>query len=151
VLSILHIVIRDFERKDAEPLYRIVHEQDIVRFMRDWSEQSSSPDLLFIVGGIYAGKSDPRMVEYVQKLDSSMVKRAVLITSCASKQKRQDMVRDALVRSGIQVASDEFVCRGSFLFMGMGHPNSKDIDGVISFVRKVASASEGSGKRRKSR
>jgi len=111
----------------------------------------SGVDLLFIVGGIYAGKSDPRMVEYVEKLDSSMVKRAVLITSCASKQKRQDMVRDALVRSGIQVASDEFVCRGSFLFMGMGHPNSKDIDGVISFVRKVASASEGSGKRRKSR
>jgi len=94
-------------------------------------------DLLFIVGGIYAGKSDPRMVEYVEKLDSSMVKRVVLITSCASRKNGQDTVRDALVRNGIQVAPEEFICRGSFLFVGAGHPNAKDIDDAISFVRKV--------------
>ena len=80
---------------------------------------------------------DPRMVEYVEKLDSSMVKRAVLITSCASKKHRQDLVRDALVRNGIQVAPGEFICRGSFLFLGAGHPNRKDINDAISFVRKV--------------
>jgi RimJ/RimL family protein N-acetyltransferase len=42
-----HVVIRDFERKDAESLYRVVHEQDIVRFMRDWSEHSPSPESLY--------------------------------------------------------------------------------------------------------
>ena len=41
-----HVVIRDFERKDAEALYRIVHEQDIVRFMRDWLQtQKDSTDV----------------------------------------------------------------------------------------------------------
>lgn len=42
-----HVVIRDFERKDVQSLYRIVHEKDIVRFMRDWSEHSPSPESLY--------------------------------------------------------------------------------------------------------
>ena len=42
-----HVVIRDFERKDAESLHRIVHERDIVRFMGDWSEHSPSPESLY--------------------------------------------------------------------------------------------------------
>ena len=42
-----NIVIRDFERKDAESLYRIVRERDIVRFMKDWSENSPSPESLY--------------------------------------------------------------------------------------------------------
>ncbi|WP_294188276.1 GNAT family N-acetyltransferase [uncultured Clostridium sp.] len=32
------IIIRYFERKDKEDLYRIVWQKDVVRFMRDWSE-----------------------------------------------------------------------------------------------------------------
>ncbi len=49
-------------------------------------------DLLFIVGGIYGGISDPKMIEYIRKLDSSMIKKAVLITSCVSKKFKQDTV-----------------------------------------------------------
>ncbi len=39
-----NIVLRDFERKDAENLCRIVHEADIVRFMPDWSDGFSKPE-----------------------------------------------------------------------------------------------------------
>jgi RimJ/RimL family protein N-acetyltransferase len=38
------ILIRDFERKDAQALYRIVRETGIVRFMRDWSENSPATE-----------------------------------------------------------------------------------------------------------
>lgn len=38
-----HLVIRDFQRKDAENLYRIVREKNILRFMSDWAENSDSP------------------------------------------------------------------------------------------------------------
>ena len=41
------IIIRDFERKDAESLYRIVRENGIVRFMRDWSQLSPSPESFY--------------------------------------------------------------------------------------------------------
>ncbi|WP_411676373.1 GNAT family N-acetyltransferase [Caproicibacter sp.] len=37
------IVIRDFKRTDAESLWKIVRERDIVRFMKDWSENGPSP------------------------------------------------------------------------------------------------------------
>ena len=38
-----NIVIRDFEKRDAENLYRIVRERNIVRFMPDWSEGITLP------------------------------------------------------------------------------------------------------------
>ena len=38
-----HIIIRDFERKDAENLYQIVREKNIFRFMPDWEENNDSP------------------------------------------------------------------------------------------------------------
>lgn len=38
------IVIRDFERKDAPKLFSIVREPGILRFMHDWSENSSVPE-----------------------------------------------------------------------------------------------------------
>lgn len=41
------IVIRDFERKDAENLCRIVRESNILRFMPDWSEVGDSPQSYF--------------------------------------------------------------------------------------------------------
>lgn len=37
------IVIRDFARKDAEDLFRIVREKEIYRFMRDWADNASVP------------------------------------------------------------------------------------------------------------
>lgn len=37
-----HITIRDFERKDAENLYQIVREKNILRFMPDWVENNNS-------------------------------------------------------------------------------------------------------------
>jgi RimJ/RimL family protein N-acetyltransferase len=38
------IVIRDFERKDAELLYEIVREKEILRFMKDWAENAPKPE-----------------------------------------------------------------------------------------------------------
>ncbi|MFA9379388.1 MAG: GNAT family N-acetyltransferase [Lachnotalea sp.] len=38
------IIIRDFERKDAEILHRIVREKEIRRFMKDWFENAPKPE-----------------------------------------------------------------------------------------------------------
>ena len=42
-----HIIIRDFERKDAENLFRIVREKNILRFMPDWAENKDSPESFY--------------------------------------------------------------------------------------------------------
>ncbi len=41
------ITIRDFTRNDADSLWRIVREKDIVRFMNDWSEEGPLPEDYF--------------------------------------------------------------------------------------------------------
>lgn len=38
------LMIRDLERKDEEQLFKIVWQKNVVRFMKDWSENSPSPE-----------------------------------------------------------------------------------------------------------
>jgi flavodoxin len=95
-------------------------------------------DLLFIVGGIYGGASSPELKAYAEGLSRSSVKKAALITSCLNRIHRQSMIREILTRKGIDVAPDEFVCRGSFLFFGLGHPSKEEIDAAVSFAKRAA-------------
>ena len=41
-IELNEILIRDFRRKDAEPLHSIV--RAIVKFMKDWSENAKNPE-----------------------------------------------------------------------------------------------------------
>lgn len=44
IIKTNRLIIRDFERKDAENMHRIVREKNISRFMPDWSENKDSPE-----------------------------------------------------------------------------------------------------------
>ena len=95
-----------------------------------------SADLLIIAGGIYGGESRPELLEYVKKLDGTSVKSAALITSCASGKQQQASVRKILEEKGIRII-DEFICKGSFLVVSAGHPNSNDFKAAADFADKV--------------
>jgi len=95
-------------------------------------------ELLFIVGGIYGGESLPALIEYLKGLDVSTLKRAALVTSCASGKQKQAAAREVLEQKGIAVV-DEFVCKGALLFVAATHPNSKDINSAKDFALKIAS------------
>lgn len=41
------LLIRDFHRKDAKLLHSIVRESEIVKFMKDWSENAKNPEDLY--------------------------------------------------------------------------------------------------------
>ncbi|NLD60027.1 MAG: hypothetical protein GX647_10275 [Clostridiales bacterium] len=95
-------------------------------------------DLLFIVGGIYGGNSMPELLSLVDRLGGG-VGSVALVTSCASKKQRQEAVRKRLEQKGIPVV-DEMVCRGSFLFLGIGHPNDADLAEAERFAVRLAEA-----------
>jgi len=95
-------------------------------------------DLLYIVGGIYGGKSLPEMIDFINTLDSKQVKKAVLITSCVSKKQGQTEIRTILRQKNIAVLNEEFICQGNFLLFGMGHPNQADIDEAILFAKTAS-------------
>lgn len=102
------------------------------------SPQLDTVDMLYVVGGIYANTNDPKMLTAIKELDAAKVKKAVLVTSCVSKRMKQDQARQALQQKGIEVVTDEYVCQGSFLFIGMGHPNQAELDEAVSFAKKIA-------------
>lgn len=110
-----------------------VRAQDI----RDWQEESPV-DLLFLTGGIYGGKTDPGMLDFVPRLHPDHVARVALITSCASGQTRQADLRKALTVRGIAVEDEEFVCPGSFLFFRLGRPNQQDMSDACDFALRMA-------------
>ncbi|MDD2427339.1 MAG: flavodoxin domain-containing protein [Eubacteriales bacterium] len=108
----------------------------LVDFAKDKTLGDENVDLLFIVGGLYGAKSDPKMLEAVKKLDPAKIGKVVLLTSCMNPEGRQDMVRDLLTQKGIVVAKDEFNCRGGFLFFSRKRPNEDDVKKAIDFARK---------------
>ena len=94
----------------------------------------SDAELLVIVGGIYAGKSNPDILAFAEKLTSETTKKAILVTSSASVSNRsQREVWKVLVKNGIEVI-DEVSCTGAFLFLKPGHPSKTDIRGIVEKV-----------------
>ena len=96
-------------------------------------------DILFIVGGIYGGQSLPGLTTFIENLDNNAVKKVALVTSCVSKNSKQDDIRSLLNDKKIIVVNDEFICQGSFLLFGVGHPNKTDISSSVSFAKQIIS------------
>ena len=94
-------------------------------------------DLLFIVGGIYGGVSHPNLIEFVETLKVEDVKKVALITSCCGGVTPQKEVRTILNKNNIEVIDNEYICRGNFLFFGMGHPNKKEIEAAVNFAKSL--------------
>ncbi|MEN6420268.1 MAG: flavodoxin domain-containing protein [Clostridiaceae bacterium] len=94
-------------------------------------------ELLFIVGGIYGGVSLPELLTFVSGMETPALKRAALITNCASGKQRQAALRKILEDKGVQVI-DEFVCKGAILFVSLPHPNAKDLKNAVEFAQKIA-------------
>ena len=96
-------------------------------------------DLLFIVGGIYGGVSDPKLLDYIRRIDRQTVKRAALLTSCASSRMKQDQVRGILTGNHVEVVAEEFICPGSlFYFIKRGHPIQQDLADAVTFANRIA-------------
>lgn len=95
-------------------------------------------DLMFIVGGIYGGKSLPELISYAKSIKANQVKKAVLVTSSASvSNKGQSEIRSILTEKGVQVL-EEITCPGSFLFIKLGHPNTGDVKRVAERAKQIA-------------
>lgn len=95
-------------------------------------------ELLFIVGGIYGGVSLPELLTFVSGMEAPALKRAALVTNCASGKQRQAALRKILEEKGVQVI-DEFVCKGAILFVSLPHPNAKDLKNAVDFALGIAS------------
>lgn len=95
-------------------------------------------DVLYVVGGVYGGQSLPDLIKYLENMDGSIAKKAVIITSSASVVAKQEQARSILEQKGIEVLEEEYTCKGAFLIMGLGHPNKEEIKKAVEFAKKNA-------------
>lgn len=133
-INIVYATMTKHSKKLAEAIAKElnIHAQNVLD-----NTVLQDTDLLFIVGGIYGGKSLPILIEFVQQLDSQTIKKVALVTSCSSKKQRQDNVRKILNDKGIEVI-DEFSCYGNFLFIKFGHPNQQEIQQAVDYAVQLA-------------
>lgn len=90
-------------------------------------------DILFLISGIYGGESKAELLEFARNLPVARVGRVVLLTSSA-RQVAQGSLRKTLEAAGHTVDPEEFLCKGGFLFLAIGHPNRADLDDAARFV-----------------
>lgn len=100
-------------------------------------KETKRMDLLFVIGGIYGGESLPSLIEFVKGLSGDDIKKVVLITSSLTKAKGQESLRKLLEEKGIKVVK-EIMCKGSFLFFGLGNPSKKEIEDTASIAYDLA-------------
>lgn len=134
-VSVVYATKTQHSRKLAE---QIAKEFGIVAKDVEKYPELEASDLLFLVGGIYAGKSNPALLSYAEKLDASTTKKVVLVTSSVSVSNRsQKDIRELLAKKGIAVV-DEITCTGAFLFIKFTHPNKTDIQNIVKAAKDIS-------------
>lgn len=91
-------------------------------------------DTLYLGAGVFLGKVDNSIVEFINTLTPDMVKRVVCFGSSAIIKSPVPQMRKLLEARGITVSEKEFTCKGSMGPIHSGHPNQKDLDDFRHFV-----------------
>lgn len=93
-------------------------------------------DILFVGSGIYAGKIDGAMREFLQGLKSTQVKRVVVFSTASGKKRALPEIQSILLPNGIAVSEEDFHCRGAFLLANRGRPNAEDLQEAERFAKR---------------
>ncbi len=95
--------------------------------------------LLFLGTGVYAGKPDPKMIEFIRTLNNNRVKNAVVFGTKGGNDNRAiETVKSLLKEKGINVIDETFSCKGKyFLFFNRKNPNCEELKAAKAFARKI--------------
>lgn len=94
-------------------------------------------DILFLGGGIYAGKVSSEILYFISKLTPSTIKKVVIFSSSAGNKNVYSLVEPLLTKKGIVVDRQYFHCKGKFLLAFRSRPNQEDQDNLIAFVEEA--------------
>lgn len=97
-------------------------------------------DLLFIGMGIYAGKPDHAILNYLDNLPANTIKGAALFTTSARAKDCTALAVGVLEHKNILIYNERCNCRGQFLIFSRGRPNHEDTKKARKFARQVLKA-----------
>jgi|LSQX01.3.fsa_nt_gb flavodoxin len=103
----------------------------------DIRQQIPQAHTVVLISGIYAGKSDPKLLQAVRQMNPHSTQRIILILTCADPDAHNDDLRTVLAQKGLTVDAQGHMCPGGFLFIRCTRPNQKDLAQAADFVRNA--------------
>ena len=98
-------------------------------------------DILFLGSAPYAFDVDGAVKDFVRDIGVHVGKAVNFSTAAAVKSTRK-YVAPLLAEKGINLAKEEFACRGAFAFLHKGRPNAGDCERAAQFAARVAAGGE---------
>ncbi|MCR5828692.1 MAG: hypothetical protein K6G53_09810 [Bacteroidales bacterium] len=98
---------------------------------------SEPVDMLFLGAGVFLGKVNRAVFDFIGSLTPEKVKCVVLFGSSAIIDSPVPQMLKALKERGIKVCDKSFTCKGSMGPVHKGHPDNKDIDDFRQFCRSL--------------
>ena len=96
-------------------------------------------DILFLGNSYYAFSIDPKVREFIRKLDKSKVGRIVNFGSAAMLNSTYKKVKAEADKVGIPMDEREFHCKGEFKGVHKGRPNAEDLKAAADFAKTIVS------------
>ncbi len=98
---------------------------------------SEPVDTLYLGAGVFLGKVDGSIGEFIKTLKPDMVRRVVCFGSSAIIKSPVPQMRKMLEAQGITVSEQAFTCKGSMGPLYSGHPNSQDLADFRGFIQST--------------
>ncbi len=100
----------------------------------------SGSDLLFVGMGIYAGKPDSFLLDYLDQLPANTIKGAALFSTSAQGKDQMQLAVNLLEHKGIQIYPRHLLLKGRFLFFNKGKPGEEELRAAREFAGEVISS-----------
>ena len=91
-------------------------------------------DVLFLGSSVYAGGVDEDVKRFIRSIDVQ-VDKVVNFSTAAVAKSTYRQVDKLLAEKSIQLAGDEFYCKGSFAILHKGRPNEADCAAAAQFAK----------------
>lgn len=100
-------------------------------------------DLLFVGMGIYGGKVEQDLLDYLETIPGNTIKGAAVFSTSASGNDRMELAINILKHKGITVFPKHLCLKGQFLFLNKGMPDEKELAKARAFAQEVLDCFQG--------
>ncbi|MBR2760201.1 MAG: flavodoxin domain-containing protein [Solobacterium sp.] len=97
-------------------------------------------DLLFVGMGIYNGKPDNFLLDYLDQLPANTIKGAALFSTSGRGTDQMELAVNLLEHKGIQIYPKHLLLKGSVLFFNKGKPGEAELNEAREFAGEVLAA-----------
>ncbi len=95
-------------------------------------------EVVFVGGGVYAGKADPSIVACLKQLAALETRPYVaLFGTSMQPNKASEVMKAAAREADLDVCPEIFDCQGKFLLFVRSHPDAKDLLDATAFAERV--------------